>query len=102
MFQQQMKKYTLESPQVSKNEWNEPITDFAFDRNIEIAICMNSRNAYNANDTSVLNLELVGITKDKDIKKGDRVGGKYIVGFVEVNRLFSIVYLKEIGNDGRF
>lgn len=102
MFQQQMKKYTLEVPHTSTNEWNETITDFAFVKDVEIAICMNSRNAYNANDTSVLNLELVGITKDKDIKKGDRVGGKYIVGFVEVNRLFSIVYLKEIGNDGRF
>ena len=102
MFQQQMKRYSVEVPTISANEWNEPLTSFSFDREIEMAICMNARNAYNANDTSVLNLELVGITKDKAIKKGDRVGNKYIVGFVEENRLFSIVYMKEIGNDGRF
>lgn len=102
MFQQQMKKYTLEVPQTSTNEWNETLTSFSFDREVEIAICMNSRNAYNANDTSVLNLELVGITKDKGINKGDRIGGKYTVGFVEEQRLFSIVYMKEIGNNGRF
>lgn len=102
MFQQQMKKYKVETPHISKNEFNESITDFAFDREIEIAICMNNRVAYNANDTSILNLELVGITKDKAIKKGDRIGGKYLVGFVEENRLFSIVHMKEIGNNGRF
>lgn len=102
MFNRQMKKYTLESPQFSTNEYNETITDFAFVKDVEIAICMNSRNAYNANDTSVLNLDLVGITKDKGINKGDRIGGKYIVGFVEAQRLFSIVYMKEIDNNGRF
>lgn len=101
MFNRQMETYTLEIPQTSTNEWNETLTSFTFDRNIKMAICMNSRNAYNANDTSVLNLELVGITKDK-VNKGDRIGGKYIVGFVEAQRLFSIVYLKEIDNDGRF
>lgn len=102
MFQQQMKKYTLEVPHTSTNEWNETLTSFSFDREVEIAICMNNRNAYNANDTSVLNLELVGITKDKGINKGDRIGGRYIVGFVEEQRLFFIVYMKEIGNNGRF
>lgn len=101
MFNRQMEEYTLEIPQTLTNEWNETLTSFAFDRNIKMAICMNSKNNYNANDTSVLNLDLVGITKDKGINKGDRIGGKYIVGFVEAQRLFSIVYLKEIGNDGR-
>ena len=101
MFNRQMETYTLEIPQSSNNEWNENITTFSFDRNIKMAICMNSRNNYNANDTSVLNLDLVGITKDK-VNKGDRIGGKYIVGFVEAQRLFSIVYMKEIDNNGRF
>ena len=102
MFNRQMETYTLEIPQTSTNEWNETLTSFAFDRNIKMAICINSRNNYNANDTSVLNLDLVGITTDKAVNKGDRIGGKYVVGFVEENRRFSIVYMKEIDNHGRF
>ena len=101
MLTQQMKKYSVEVPTFSANEWNETLTSFSFDREIEMAICLNVRNAYNANDTSVLNLDLVGITTDKAVNKGDRIGGKYVVGFVEENRRFSIVYMKEIDNHGR-
>ena len=49
MFNRQMEEYTLELPQTSTNEWNETLTSFTFDRNIKMAICMISRNNYNAN-----------------------------------------------------
>jgi hypothetical protein len=48
------------------------------------------------------NLQLVGITKDRNINKGDRIGGNYLVSFVENNRTFSTVYMKEVENIGRF
>ena len=102
MFNRQMEKYNLEIPQTLANEWNEPIVNYVLDRVVEMAICLNSKTAYTANDTSIVNLELVGITKDRNINKGDRIGGKYLVKFVENNRLFTIVHLKEIDNNGRF
>lgn len=102
MFQQQMKKYTLEIPHTSQNEYNENVITYSFDREIEMAMCIDNRNKYSGNDTNVLNVNFVGMTRDRLIKKGDKVGGLYIVDFVEVNRLFTIVHMKEIGNNGRF
>lgn len=102
MFQHQMQKYSLEIPQVTVNDYNESVISYSWDRDIEMAICINSRNNYSGNDTNILNANFVGITRDRYIKKGDKVGGLYIVEFVEVNRLYSIVHMKEIGNDGRF
>lgn len=101
MFQQQMKKYSLEKPQVAYNDYNEPVISYSWDREIEMAMCINSRNNYSGNDTNVLNANFVGITRDRYINKGERIGGVYIVEFVEVNRLYSIIHLKEIDNNGR-
>lgn len=102
MFNRQMKKYNLEIPQTAANQWNEPIVSYVFDRVIEMAICLNNNIEYNSNDMDLTNLQLVGITKDRNINKGDRIGGKYLVSFVEENRTFSTVYMKEVENIGRF
>lgn len=102
MFSQQMKKYRLEIPKTTINEYNEKIITYEFNRNVEMALTLNQRANYQGNDTNVLNADLCGLCKDKAIQRNDRLDGKYLVVFVEVNRLYSIVYLKEIGNDGRF
>lgn len=99
MFKNQMKKYPLSHPVVTKNELNEDVITYEYDRDIDMAIAIN-RQPYNGNDTSVLNAELTGITKYKFIKRGDKIGDM-IVSFVEVNRMYTFVYLKEVNHNGR-
>ena len=101
MFNQQMKKYNLENQVVSFNDYNEKITEYKFNRVVEIAIAANNRSQYGGNNTLIDCVEYVGITRDKNINKGDKIGG-YLVEYVEQDRLYSIVHMKEIDNNGRF
>lgn len=96
-----MKTYSLEAIAISTNEYNETIESFVPAGEIVMAIGANNRMIYTANESFLANVEWVGITKDKTIEKGWRVGGIYLVEYVEQDRLYSIVHLKEIDNNGR-
>lgn len=101
MFNPQMKKYQLYKPIVVKNEYNEDTYSYEYDRDVEMAIAINTHSNYTGNDSNITNAEFTAISRDRRIIKGDKIDN-YIVTFVEVNRLYSIVYLKEIANVGQF
>lgn len=96
-----MSKYTLFKPVVEVNEYNEEILTYQEDREIEMAICLNTHTPYVANDTNVTNLNLIGLTRDRYVNKGDMIDN-YYVEFVEVNRRYSIITLREIDNVGKY
>lgn len=102
MFQSQMKKYTLAIPQITYDEFNASIVAYVFNRDVEMAIQIESQSTYSGNDSSVVNVVLTGLTKDRNVNKGDLIDNKYLVEFVEINRLFTIVHMREINNNGRY
>ena len=100
MFQQQMKKYQLERQVSTENDYNEKVIEYKPYRVITMAIAPNNRNQYSGNDTLTDCVEYIGVTRDKQVQKGDRISG-FEVEYVELNRLYSIVHMKEINNNGR-
>lgn len=100
MFNPEMKKYILYKPVVTVNEYNEEVLSYEYDREIDMAIALNTHTPYTANDSNITNLNLIGLTRDRYVNKGDMIDN-YYVEFVEVNRRYSIITLREIDNYGR-
>lgn len=101
MFRNQMKKVLVEEPVITVNNYNDKITAYSAIGYSDIAIAESGVSKYQSNDLDVINVEWLGLTKDKTIQKGYRIAQKYLVDYVEVFRLYSILHLLEIDNDGR-
>lgn len=100
-FNTKMKTVPVDIPVILINDYNEKVITYQFLRNIKIALAQNAVNTYQGNDTNVINVEYLALTTDRYIEKGYRIDTKYIVSYVEKNRLYCILHLREIGNDGR-
>ena len=100
-FNSKMKTYKLYKPVVITNELNEKVITYQFLRNIKMSLAQSAVNSYQGNDTNVINVEFLGLTTDRYIQKGYRIDDDYIVSYVEVNRMYSILHLVEIDNNGR-
>ena len=100
-FNRKMITVPVDMPVVLTNEYNEKVIIYQFLKNTKIALAQNAVNSYQGNDTNVINVEFLALTTDRYIDKGYRIDGKYIVSYVEKNRLYSILHLREIDNNGR-
>ena len=92
---------SVDKPVITVNEYNEKVITYQFLRKIKMSFAQSAVNVYQGNDTNVMNVEFLGLTQDRYIQKGYRIDNKYIVSYVEVNRLYSILHLVEIDNNGR-
>lgn len=101
MFQPQMKNHDVFVSVVTENEYHEKVKTYEKDRTIKLAFCVDNLATYQANDQDVINVRYAGITRDRKIKKGDRIDNIYSVDYVEVYRLYTIVHLTEIDNGGQ-
>lgn len=100
-FNNKMIKVKVEKPVITINELGEKVITYQFLRYIQMALANNAISTIQGNDMNIINVEYLGLTSDRYIQKGQRIDEKYIVSYVEVNRIYSILHLVEIGNDGR-
>lgn len=100
-FNNKMIKVSVDRPVITINEYGEKVITYQFVRYIQMALAQSTINTIQNNDMNILNVEYLGLTTDRYIQKGMRIDNKYIVSYVEVNRIYSIVHMVEIDNDGR-
>ena len=100
-FNNKMKKVSVDKQVITINEYGEKVITYQFVRYIQMAMAQSTINTIQNNDVNVINVEYLGLTTDRYIQKGMRIDNKYIVSYVEVNRIYSILHLVEIDNNGR-
>lgn len=101
MFTPIMKKYQLYKPVLETNDYGEKVYSYQADRIVEAAIVLDTNYQYQSNDSNITDVTLIGLSKDRQIKKNDKIDN-YLVTFVEINRLYSIVHMKEVDNVGKY
>lgn len=92
-------KHNLYKPQFTTNTYNEQITTYHFEKEIEGFIAFSARMPYASSDQNIANCAYTFITRFP-LTKGDVIDEKYIVQYVSVSRGYSYSYLLEINNNG--
>ena len=102
MFNSKMAAYKLEKPITTQNDYGENVTSFTAAGKVKMFISLSSESVTSGSDVRVNQSTHVGLTRDSSIRKGMRIGGKYIVEFVDASARDIIIYMKEVDNNGYY
>lgn len=102
MFNSKARYYPLEAPVETENDYNEKKTTYIAAGTVKMFISLSNESTSNDSDVRINQSTHIGITRDSSIKKDMRVGGKYIVTFVNAAMTDILVYMKEVDNGGCF
>lgn len=92
-------KHNLYKPQFTTNTYNEQITTYHFEKEIEGFIAFSARMPNDTSDWKMTHCGYTFITRFP-LEKDDVIDEKYIVQYVSASRGYSYAYLLESDNNG--
>lgn len=101
MFNSKKEKYPRKTRVVTKNEYNESIETYAAAADVNMFISLSNESVMKSNDMRIQQCSHIGLA-DNEVLVGDVIDDKYEVQFINDAGRETIVFMKEIENDGTF
>lgn len=95
-MKQYMRLATLERTTQNRNEYGENIIAYLPIGSIKIFISFLNQSEQNTNQVLLDEWEYIGLTQSNDIRKGDRIDGKYEVKYILPSKPYNRIFMKEI------
>lgn len=91
-----MQNYLLEDVSTTRNKFKEEVTTYVPLGMVRMFISFASIQQKEQNAVSFDDYTHIGLTRNKGIKKNQRIGGQYTVQYVLKSKPYNRVFLKEI------